>query len=75
MKNFKNWWCSEKHCLIFYNNLEFDHLNYNPHGRKPLMSSLREPTFDISHVAGQEGTLQVIVYMDEVWMKVLAELL
>jgi len=48
---------------------------YNPHERKSLMSSIREPTFDVSHVAGQEGTLQVIVYMDEVWMKVLAELL
>jgi len=40
-----------------------------------LRHIIREPTFDISHVAGQEGTLQVIVYMDEVWMKVLAELL
>jgi len=40
-----------------------------------LRPIIPEPTFHVSHVPGQERTLQVIVYMDEVWMEVLAELL
>ena len=49
-------WIALLTILIQFSIWSFE-LKYNPPGRKSLMSSLREPTFDISHVAGQEETI------------------